>query len=445
MNASFCLVGAEGSGKSTLMGQLLFDLGAVEERQKQRCIKEEPQDLTWQSKILMQRPEELSLRHTIVPRYWELYVDRNVSLALFDSPGRVQFVKNLARAIFGAQEALLVVDGSQDPNLWRNRVDEICSLVAGMGRTIGGVLVAQISADDDALFLRAKEAVAEILLRHATVLHHPNLHWRPQNHHLFSAPWRRAIVAFVLVNRRFMQQGHGLPKDVVKLIVAMAAKHGGDAEYVNAAKQVLDEDSLLFLLRRRCKAQEERKKAFCAELNEPTEVFAVYRSLKIMGIGFVVEGHAIGKENLEVGSKKLYGIGNSCGWENRSLESHYQPRAQVAPGAHCGIHVCNSEKQRPQESILFHDKALASKSICQITMILTKQVRKGSLVGEWRLHVGFAVYQAKFVSQARNGSVTLAILSPRAYFATNGELSFVLATDERRKPAFYGIVTQVET
>jgi elongation factor 1-alpha len=111
---SLGLIGNVNSGKSTLSGRILYDLGLVDKRLVER-LSEEARRLGYTSElkyawILDRLQEERARSVTVIPKFaaFETHLRR---YTLIDLPGHKDFLKNITGGIFRTDVALLIISG----------------------------------------------------------------------------------------------------------------------------------------------------------------------------------------------------------------------------------------------------------------------------------------------------------------------------------------------
>jgi elongation factor 1-alpha len=111
---SIGLIGNVNSGKSTLSGRILYDLGLVDKRLVDK-LSEEVKRLGYTTElkyawILDRLREERARNVTLIPKFAAFQTPQR-RYTLIDNPGHKDFLKNITAGIFRSDVALLVVSG----------------------------------------------------------------------------------------------------------------------------------------------------------------------------------------------------------------------------------------------------------------------------------------------------------------------------------------------
>src|SRR3989338_6432276 len=130
-------IGHVDHGKSTLVGRLLFDTGAVRDEQM-RKLKELAKELkkeTFEFAFIMDRLKEERERGVTIDIMHQRFDTQKFYFTLIDAPGHRDFVKNMITGTSQADGAILVVsakDGVQE----QTKEHAYLSKVLGVGQLI---------------------------------------------------------------------------------------------------------------------------------------------------------------------------------------------------------------------------------------------------------------------------------------------------------------------
>jgi len=157
-------IGHVDHGKSTLVGRLLFDTGAVRDEQM-RKLKELAKELkkeTFEFAFVMDKLKEERERGVTIDIMHQRFDTPKFYFTIIDAPGHRDFVKNMITGTSQADGAILVVsakDGIQE----QTKEHAYLAKVLGVGQMIVAINKMDAVGYGEAKFKETKEAVEKLL------------------------------------------------------------------------------------------------------------------------------------------------------------------------------------------------------------------------------------------------------------------------------------------
>jgi len=163
-NMNTVFVGHVDAGKSTIVGQLLFQLGAVPEQQMKK-LKEEAEKhgkVGFEFAYIMDKIKEERERGVTIDLAYKKIITQKFQITIIDAPGHRDFVKNMITGASQADAAFLVIAA---PAGVQPQTKEHLWLLRTMGVTNLCVAVNKMDAVDydEAKFNKVKEDVSELI------------------------------------------------------------------------------------------------------------------------------------------------------------------------------------------------------------------------------------------------------------------------------------------
>lgn len=437
---SFCLVGPAGSGKSSFLGTLLYSLGGISGREKDRLTKEAGEK-NWAAWYSMRTKREREIGHSIVPCYRQVFFDESrCSCTLMDLPGENKYVRNFHRGLFAVNEAVLVVRGDQTPMKWEDDLFWKVKACMALERRPVACVVTHMDVEGSN-FVSTCAAVARVLARNG-IFTSALTPWKPEYHHVYPATFRASILQFLLINRFSLLPT--LPKDVIKIIVGFAAPLSDEKaarfrflSHHNNAQKILETVDVFSSL---CKAQVtwlQTDPAMVA-LSNQEPLFPIMESYKIGGIGHVVVGRMV-QGSLKPGeTHPTVGIWDEANKVKMfSFEHHHQVVAKTVPPGFFGINI----KGGPSlvRAINLRGGVMGSvKTVSEFTARV-HFVSKGRYPPKGRellIYNAFSRYYCRITSVESNvpqseGVLQFKVLTKQAFLLNHGELSLLLSYEDQ--------------
>jgi elongation factor 1-alpha len=157
-------IGHVDHGKSTLIGRLLFDSGAIPE-QELRKLKEKAKELkkeTFEFAFVMDNLKEERERGVTIDLMFKGFTTDKYDFTIIDAPGHRDFVKNMITGASQADAAILVVsakDGLQD----QTKEHMYLSKVLGINQIIVAVNKMDAVNYDESKFKEVKDAATKLI------------------------------------------------------------------------------------------------------------------------------------------------------------------------------------------------------------------------------------------------------------------------------------------
>jgi elongation factor 1-alpha len=157
-------IGHVDHGKSTLIGRLLFDSGAIPE-QELRKLKEKAKELkkeTFEFAFVMDNLKEERERGVTIDLMFKGFTTDKYDFTIIDAPGHRDFVKNMITGASQADAAILVVsakDGIQD----QTKEHMYLSKVLGINQLIVAVNKMDAVNYDESKYKEVKDAVTKLI------------------------------------------------------------------------------------------------------------------------------------------------------------------------------------------------------------------------------------------------------------------------------------------
>jgi elongation factor 1-alpha len=151
-------------GKSTLIGRLLFDSGAIPE-QELRKLKEKAKELkkeTFEFAFVMDNLKEERERGVTIDLMYKPIITDKYYITIIDCPGHRDFIKNMITGASQADAAILVVsakDGVQE----QTKEHMYLSKVLGINQVVVAVNKMDAVNYDESKFNEVKEQVSKLL------------------------------------------------------------------------------------------------------------------------------------------------------------------------------------------------------------------------------------------------------------------------------------------
>jgi len=163
-NMNVVFVGHVDSGKSTTIGRLLFDTGAVSEQEmkKLRDEAEKHGKIGFEFAYVMDKIKEERERGVTIDLSYRKIMTQKYQITIIDAPGHRDFVKNMITGASQADCAFLVVDGNKGVE---PQTTEHLWLLRTMGVKNVAILINKMDSAgyDEKKFLKVKEEVSKLL------------------------------------------------------------------------------------------------------------------------------------------------------------------------------------------------------------------------------------------------------------------------------------------
>ncbi|MBS3107409.1 translation elongation factor EF-1 subunit alpha [Candidatus Woesearchaeota archaeon] len=157
-------IGHVDHGKSTTVGRLLFDAGAIDE-QTMRKLKETAQELGkggFEFAFVMDQLKEERERGVTIDLQHKKFVTQKYEFTIIDAPGHKDFIKNMITGAAQADAAFLVVAAS-DSVMAQTREHIILAKTMGVGQINILINKMDVVKWDEARFNVVKEDVSKVL------------------------------------------------------------------------------------------------------------------------------------------------------------------------------------------------------------------------------------------------------------------------------------------
>jgi elongation factor 1-alpha len=163
-NMNVVFVGHVDAGKSTTVGRLLFDTGAVTEQEmtKLRAEAEKHGKIGFEFAYVMDRIKEERERGVTIDLAYKKILTKKYQITIIDAPGHRDFVKNMITGASQADSAFLVISA---PNGVQPQTTEHLWLLRTMGVKNIAIIVNKMDAVDykEDKFKHVKEEVSKLL------------------------------------------------------------------------------------------------------------------------------------------------------------------------------------------------------------------------------------------------------------------------------------------
>ncbi len=157
-------IGHVDHGKSTLIGRLLFDSGAIRE-EEMRKLKELAKELkkeTFEFAFVMDRVKEERERGVTIDIMHQRFDTKKYYFTIIDAPGHRDFVKNMITGTSQADGAILVVSG-KDGIQEQTKEHAYLAKVLGVNQVIVAINKIDAVNFDEKKFNEVKETVVKLL------------------------------------------------------------------------------------------------------------------------------------------------------------------------------------------------------------------------------------------------------------------------------------------
>lgn len=157
-------IGHVDHGKSTLVGRLLFDTGAVRDEQmrKLKDLAKELKKETFEFAFVMDRLKEERERGVTIDIMHQRFDTKKYYFTIIDAPGHRDFVKNMITGTSQADGAILVVSG-KDGIQEQTKEHAYLAKVLGVGQMIVAINKMDAVNYEEGKFKEVKEAVQKLL------------------------------------------------------------------------------------------------------------------------------------------------------------------------------------------------------------------------------------------------------------------------------------------
>ena len=157
-------IGHVDHGKSTMVGRLMFDTGALPE-QELRKLKEEAKEkgkVGFEFAFVMDKVKEERERGLTIDLSYQQFQTKKFYATIIDAPGHKDFIKNMITGTSQADAAVLVVAASEGV-MEQTKEHAYLAKVLGVTQLIVAINKIDVVNYDEAKFNEAKEKVGKLL------------------------------------------------------------------------------------------------------------------------------------------------------------------------------------------------------------------------------------------------------------------------------------------
>ena len=157
-------IGHVDHGKSTLVGRLLYDTGAVRDEQmrKLKDLAKELKKETFEFAFVMDKLKEERERGVTIDIMHQRFDTNKFFFTIIDAPGHRDFVKNMITGTSQADAAILVVSG-KDGIQEQTKEHAYLAKVLGVGQMVVAINKMDAVSYNEAKYKEVKEAVEKLL------------------------------------------------------------------------------------------------------------------------------------------------------------------------------------------------------------------------------------------------------------------------------------------
>jgi len=158
------VIGHVDHGKSTLVGRILFDTGAVEKHilEKYKKEAEEKGKATFEFAWVMDRLKEERERGLTIDVAHQKFITQKYYFTLIDAPGHRDFVKNMITGTSQADAAILVCSAHEGPQE-QTREHIFLAKTLGVGQLVVAINKMDMVNFEEAKYKKTVEEVSKLL------------------------------------------------------------------------------------------------------------------------------------------------------------------------------------------------------------------------------------------------------------------------------------------